>query len=63
MYTFACRDVGVDCGFVAEGNTADEAKQAAFAHAAVAHADMMKAMSPDQLSQLEQAVEANTKQV
>lgn len=62
MFTFACRDVGVDCSFVAEGNTAEEAKQAAFAHAAVVHADMMKAMSPEQLSQLEQAVEANTKQ-
>jgi predicted small metal-binding protein len=63
MYTFACRDVGVDCGFVAEGNTAEEAKEAAFAHAAVVHADMMKAMTPEQLAQLQQAVDANTRQV
>lgn len=63
MYTFACRDVGVDCGFVAEGNTAEEAQQAAMAHAAVVHADMIKAMSPDQRAQLQQAVDANTRQV
>ncbi len=62
MYTFACRDVGVDCSFVAEGNTAEEAKQAAFAHAGVVHADLMKSMSPEQMAQLEQAVDANIKQ-
>ena len=62
MYTFACRDVGVDCSFVAEGNTAEEVKQAAFVHAEVVHADLMKSMSPEQLAQLEQAVASNTKQ-
>ncbi len=62
MYTFACRDVGVDCGFVAEGSTAEEVKQAAFAHAGVVHADLMKNMSAEQMAQLEQAVEGNIKQ-
>ncbi len=62
MYTFACRDVGVDCSFVAEGSTAEEVRQAAFAHAGVVHADLMKNMTPEQMSQLEQAVQANIKQ-
>ncbi len=62
MYTFACRDVGVDCGFATEGSTAEEVKQAALAHAGVVHADMMKGMTPEQMAQLEQAVEGNIKQ-
>ena len=62
MYTFACRDVGVDCSFVAEGATPEEAKQAAFAHAEVVHAELMKAMSPEQMSQLVQAVDDHIKQ-
>lgn len=35
MLKFACKDAGVDCDYVATGNSVEEVKQAAFAHAQV----------------------------
>ena len=61
MLKFACKDVGVECDFVATGATAEEVKEKAFAHAGVVHADMLKAMNEDELAQLTKAVEANIK--
>ena len=61
MLKFACKDVGVDCDFVATGATTDEVKQKAFAHAGVVHADMLKTMNQDQMAQLTKAVEASIK--
>ena len=63
MLKFACRDLGVDCDFVATGATADEVKEKAFAHAGVVHADMLKAMNQDELAQLTTAVEGAIKPV
>ena len=37
MKTLSCRDVGVDCDFVARGETAEEIMQKAAAHAKSAH--------------------------
>lgn len=56
---FACADVGVDCDYVATGETAAAVKEDAFAHAAVAHAAILQSMSQDQLAELTRAVEAN----
>jgi len=61
MYHFACMDAGVDCNFVAAGNSVDEVKQAAFAHAQVVHQELLQSMTPDQLDELAKTVEANTK--
>ena len=36
-YTFACRDFGVDCPFVARGETEEEVLQAAAKHAKEVH--------------------------
>jgi predicted small metal-binding protein len=63
MFKFACKEVGVDCNFVATGATAEEVKQKAFAHAGVVHADLMKNMSEAELGQLSNAVEASIKSV
>ena len=63
MLKFNCRDVGVDCDFVATGATIEEVRDQAFAHAAVVHADLMKAMSDDDKAKLAQAVDANIKTV
>jgi predicted small metal-binding protein len=59
MLKFACKDVGVDCDFVAMGETAEEVKGKAFAHAGVVHAEMLKTMNKDELAQLTKTVEAH----
>lgn len=61
MLKFACKDVGMECDFVATGATAEEVKEKAFAHAGVVHADMLKTMNKIALAQLTKTVEANIK--
>jgi predicted small metal-binding protein len=56
---FACRDMGMDCNFVATGSTVEEVKQKAMAHAQVVHADVLKTMStPAQMAQMEKQLES-----
>jgi predicted small metal-binding protein len=62
MLKFACKDTGVDCDFVATGDTAEEVKEKAFAHAGVVHADILKSMTEEQLAELNKAVDANIKE-
>lgn len=59
MLTFACKDAGVDCAFVSTGETVDDVKQRAFEHAGVAHAELLKSMTEEQLADLTRTVEAN----
>jgi predicted small metal-binding protein len=61
MLKFTCKDVGLDCNFVAMGETVEEVRDKAFAHAGVVHADMMKNMSEEQQAQLARTVELNIK--
>ena len=61
MYKFACKDVGVNCSFVAMGETVDEVKEKAFAHAGVIHADLMKTMTESQKADLTKTVIASIK--
>ena len=61
MLTFACKDTGVDCDFVATGETVDEVKERVFAHANVVHAEELKSMTEEQLADLTKTVEANIK--
>lgn len=59
MLKFACKDTGVDCDFVATGETVEEIKEKAFAHAGVVHADLLKSMTEEQMVELTRTVEAN----
>ncbi len=61
MLKFACKDVGVDCDFVATGATVEELQKKAFEHASVAHADLLKGMSEAQRAEMARAVEASIK--
>lgn len=61
MLKFACKEVGVDCSFIATGNTVEEVKQAAFAHAEVVHKEILQSMTLDQLENLAKTVEVNIK--
>jgi len=55
----ACRDLGMDCDFVATGNTVDEVKRKAMAHALEKHADVLKSMSsPAQMAAMEKQIES-----
>jgi len=56
MKTFKCRDLEMDCDFVATGNTVEEVKQKAFEHAGKVHADLLKSMSTQQMADMEKAV-------
>lgn len=47
MLRFACKDTGVDCDYVASGETVEAVKENAFAHAGVVHAEILKSMSQD----------------
>lgn len=58
MLKFACKDAGVDCDYVATGETVEAVKENAFAHAGVVHAEILKSMSQEQLAELTRVVEA-----
>jgi len=45
MFKYGCRDVGVDCDYVLTGAAFEEVKEKVFAHAGVAHAEMLKGMT------------------
>lgn len=57
MLKFSCKDTGVSCDFVATGETTEEVKKAAFAHAEVVHKDLLQSMTPEQLEELAKTVE------
>ena len=63
MLKFACKDAGVDCDFVATGETAEEVKQKAFDHAGVVHAEIMRSMTQEQLEELAKTVDASIQPV
>jgi predicted small metal-binding protein len=58
MLKFACKDAGVDCDYIATGETVEAVKENAFAHAGVVHAEILKSMSQEQLAELASVVEA-----
>jgi predicted small metal-binding protein len=61
MFKYACRDLGVDCDYVVSAATAEEVKKKVFAHAGVVHAEMLKGMNAEELSQLSNAVDGAIK--
>ena len=52
MLKFECKDMGMDCDFVTTAETKAEVIQAASAHAAEMHADMLKSLTPEQMAGL-----------
>jgi len=58
MYTLACRDLGMECDFVAEGATKEEAMENSKAHAMVAHADMMEGKTDEEMAAMTAKMEA-----
>ena len=58
MYQYACAALGVDCTFSTTAETPEEVKQAVFEHAEVVHKDMLQAMTPEEMTNLQKAVDA-----
>lgn len=53
-----CRDLGMDCNFVATGDSVAEVKAKAMAHAEEIHADILKTMSsPEQMAEMDKMIE------
>jgi predicted small metal-binding protein len=63
MKTFACKDLGLDCSFVATGSTVEEVKGKAMTHAQVVHQDLLAKMTPVQINELVQNIEKGTRSV
>jgi predicted small metal-binding protein len=59
MEKFACKNLGLDCDFIAEGATKEEVMKMAMEHGNVVHADMMKDMTPGQMAEFGQKLEAS----
>jgi predicted small metal-binding protein len=48
MKELSCSEMGMECPFRAEGETADEVKAKMMEHAAAEHADMLAGMTDEQ---------------
>lgn len=58
MKSMSCADLGgMDCNFKATGQSADEVKQAMFAHAEEQHPDVLKSMTPQQMQEIQQRMD------
>ena len=58
MYKFACKSIGVDCDFSTSGATKEDVMKSAMEHGGVAHADLMKAMTQEQMAEFAKNLEA-----
>ena len=58
MYRFACKDLGVDCEFVATAPSPEEVRTQALSHAGVVHAGLLQAMTDGQKAEMVKALEA-----
>jgi predicted small metal-binding protein len=59
MEKFACKNLGMDCDFVATGATKEEVMKKAMEHGGVVHADMMKGMTEEQMAEFGKKLEAS----
>ena len=57
-YKLGCRDLGgIDCDFVATGNTYAEVKKNLYAHAGESHKDVLASMSEDKMKEMDQLMD------
>jgi len=58
MLRLADRDLGMDCDFVAMGETVEDVKAKMMAHAKAEHREMFESMSPEQTAEMEKMMES-----
>jgi predicted small metal-binding protein len=56
MLKFDCKELGTNCSYVAQGNTLDEVKKNAMAHAQTVHKDWLAKMTPQQKLKLDRTL-------
>ena len=57
-YKLGCREMGgMDCDFVAKGETAEKAKQNLYAHAGEAHKDVLATMPEDKMKEMDKLMD------
>ena len=59
MEKFACKNLGIDCNFVATGATKEEVLKKAMDHGSTVHADLMKNMTKEQSTAFAKRLEAS----
>jgi predicted small metal-binding protein len=58
MKEIGCRDMGVNCNFVAKGTTDEEVKKALWSHAEKAHAEVIKSLTADKRNEMSAMMDA-----
>lgn len=61
MKMLACKDMGMDCPFVAKGETKEEVMEKMMEHAKMEHKDMVEKMSPEEMEGMKKKMEENIK--
>ena len=59
MEKFACKNLGLDCDYVATGAAKEEVLKKAMAHGGTVHADLMKNMTKAQSAEFAKKLEAS----
>jgi predicted small metal-binding protein len=60
MLKFECKELGTNCNYVAKGDTLEEVKKDAMAHAQTVHKDLLSNMSPQQVADIERTLTRKT---
>ncbi|MEX2178205.1 MAG: DUF1059 domain-containing protein [Gemmatimonadaceae bacterium] len=58
MKEMGCRDLGGECDFIARGESNDDVKRRMFDHAATAHPEKLKDMTPETQRQMQERMDA-----
>ena len=62
MKQVGCRDMGVNCDFVAKGSTDEEIKKTLWTHAEKSHAEVVKILTPEKKKEMTAKMDALLKQ-
>ena len=62
MFTFECKDMGMDCDYVATAASKEEVMDMAMAHAVEAHADVLQGLSTEQTEEMNEKLTAVIKE-
>ncbi len=63
MFSLACRDLGVDCDYVAVAASILEVKQDIIAHSRLAHPELLKAMDETQRAEFARLTDSKIRNV
>jgi predicted small metal-binding protein len=63
MFRFADRDLGMDCDFVVTGDSLEDVKGKAMAHAKEKHGDVLGSLSAEQMAAMDKQLSAAIKKV